>query len=375
MRKNGAMFLVLGFILACSNPKPKAILAVSVPLSGPIGAEGGGIVRAVKLAVSAFDAAPEAPWKIIVRTYDDEGTPQGAVKAAKKIVANPKVFAVIGDFTSDSCLAAAPIYSEASLPMITPSAANSLLTSQQKSPSWKWKKNIFRMPPTDLTQAHYAAHFAYSRLGLHSFFIIDDQSSYGMEFAQAFDLNFKKEGGRVLGFIDISPNQTELSETMNSLKKLKPQGLFFGGFYPEAARILKLLRQNHLDTTFLSGGASKEDTLFKLAGPASNGAYFVISGVPVDFLPSANPFISQYRSLFQTSPRAYDIYAYEAAKISLLAFQNAGFDRTRMIENLRETEHDGIIGMIRFDDKGDNTNELVTIVRANYRKRKFEPVY
>ncbi len=375
MRRIGPLFLAVGIFLACSSPKPKAILAVAVPLSGPIGAEGGGIVRAVKLAVSRFNRSSDIPWRIIVRTYDDQGTPQGAMKAAKEITSNPKVFAVIGDFTSDSCLAAAPIYATASIPMITPSAANSFLTSQQKSPNWKWKRNIFRMPPTDLAQARYAAHFAYSRLGLHSFFVVDDQSSYGMEFAQAFDADFKKEGGKILGFIDLTPDTSNFSGLRETLQNSRPQGLFFGGFYPEAARILKMLSQARLNLVFLSGGASKENTLFKLAGPASNGAYFAISGVPVDFLPSANPFISQYRSLFKTDPRTYDIYAYEAAQISLAAFQNAGLDRSRMLEALRETAHDGIIGMIRFDDKGDNTNQLVTIVRANYEKRKFEPVY
>ncbi len=375
MRKVFPLLLAAGIILACSNPKPNAILAVAVPLSGPIGAEGGGIVRAVKLAASGFNDSDENSWNIVVRAYDDQGTPQGAVKAAGQITENPKVFAVIGDFTSDSCLAAAPVYAESLIPMITPSAANSVLTAQQKSPSWKWKKSIFRMPPTDLSQAKFAAHFAYSRLGIHSFFIVDDQSSYGMEFSEAFGSDFKKEGGKILGFVALPPNPPNLSGLISALEASKPQGLFFGGFYPEAANILKSLRDNRLGITFFSGGASKEDTLFKLAGPASNGAYFVISGVPVDFLPGADPFISQYRSLFKTTPRTYDIYAYEAAKISLAAFQKAGFDRKKMIATLRETEYDGIIGMTRFDDKGDNTNDLVSIVRANYEKRKFEPVY
>ncbi len=374
-----ALFCLLSFltfiVTGCSNSKSKAVLAVAVPLSGSIGEEGNGIVNAVKLGVSKFNNSPESPWKIIVRTYDDEGTPQGAVKAAKEIIQDPRVFAVIGDFTSDSCLAAAPLYAQAKIPMITPSAANSVLTAQQENPNWKWEKNIFRMPPTDTIHAKYAAHFAYTRLSINSFFIVDDQSSYGMEFAQAFDADFKKEGGKILGFMDIPPKTTNLSNLIGAVKSSRPQGLFFGGFYPEAAQILKSLNPRQQGMVFFSGGAAKEDALFNLAGPAVQGAYFVISGVPVDFLPGASQFLSQYRALFRTNPRTYDIYAYEAAKIALKAFENSGFNREKMIETLRETAHDGIIGMIRFDQKGDNTNQLVTIVRANYRKKKFEPIY
>lgn len=366
-----AAFLAAG----CGSPKPLAILAVSAPLSGELEAEGGGILRAASLAVSEFGAARDFPRTILVKAYDDQGTAQGAVAAAKKIVADPRVFAVIGDFTSDSSLAASKIYAPAGLLMITPSAANSVLTSQQDAPGWKWGKTIFRMPPTDLVQAASAARFAYSRLDLRSFYVVEDGSSYGMEFTQAFDVDFKKEGGKIQGFDEILPMSPDFSRLIHRLEISKPQGVFFGGFYPEAAHLLIALRRAKIKATFFSGGASKADELFKRAGPASDGAYFVISGVPVDFLPSADPFVARYKALFKATPRTYDVYAYEAAKIALKAFQKSGGVEKKTIEAIHDLRENGMIGQILFDDKGDDLNALVTIVRANYGKRKFEPAY
>ena len=334
----------------------------------------------MRLAVLDFNASQKPKWRVNVRSYNDEESPARAKEIAQKISLNPHVFAVIGNLTSGCSIAASRIYASSGIPMLTPSSGNSTLTSQQELPDWKWPRVVFRLPPPDLYQANYAANFAYSRINLRSFWVVGDGSAYGMELSQSFGDDFKKLGGNVMGYSEFPQSSSDFSELIGNIEKSNAQGVFFGGYYPEAARILLALQKAGIKPVFFSGGASKANNLFDLAGSAVDKAYFVVNGVPIDFLPSAKQFVSAYKKLYNAIPRTYDVYAYEATKIALEALSNSAPldllpNREKILAKLQETNQNSMIGIIQFDGKGDDLNTLVTLVQAHFRKRKFEPIY
>jgi ABC-type branched-subunit amino acid transport system substrate-binding protein len=127
---------------------------------------------------------------------------------------------------------------------------------------------------------------------------------------------------------------------------------------------------------FISGDGSMTFGLFDVAGDAADGAYLSIVGVPADELPSAKKFVEDYKKRFPSDERKpFDHFGYEAANIIMAAMERAGGpDREKVIEELKKTKHEGVLGTTVFDGKGDTTSKIVTMTRAAAKKRAFDSV-
>jgi branched-chain amino acid transport system substrate-binding protein len=143
---------------------------------------------------------------------------------------------------------------------------------------------------------------------------------------------------------------------------MRPDAVFFGGLYMEAGLLIKQLRAARWRGVFLSGDGAKNPSLFDTAGPAVDGAYFSVGGVPVEALPSASDFIERYQKQWAGAvPRTFDHYGYEAARVALRALRRAGSpDRRKVLEAVRKTDMRAMIGDIVFDAKGDTLRGLVS---------------
>ena len=112
---------------------------------------------------------------------------------------------------------------------------------------------------------------------------------------------------------------------------------------------------------FISGDGSKTSGLFDVAGDAADGAYLSIVGVPVEDLPSAKTFMDAYKKRWTGSGeelKPFDHCGYEAARIIFTAMEKGATDRAKMIAALCKTDFTGVLGLTRFDEKGD-TNKIV----------------
>jgi hypothetical protein len=54
--------------------------------------------------------------------------------------------------------------------------------------------------------------------------------------------------------------------------------------------------------------------------------------------------------------------------------ERSGPDRLRLIESIRKTKREGILGTTTFDEKGDTLNKIITMTRASAKERAFPAV-
>ncbi|MCX5794472.1 MAG: branched-chain amino acid ABC transporter substrate-binding protein [Elusimicrobia bacterium] len=360
---------------ACNRVKPIVRIAVTGPLTGDLAPEGLGMQRSVEMAVADSEAGGESLWRFEVAPYDDRAEPETAALVAGRIVADPAVAVVVGHITSGCSIAAAKVYAAAGLTMITPSATSPEVTLQQTRPDWTDPRVALRIPASDAVLGAYAADYAYDRFDLRRMAVVEDGTPYGRDLTAAFRRRFEAKGGVTVPSRSVSRGQRDFTALLSELQALRPDGLFFGGIYTEFGQLLKAARGLGVPWPFLGGDGAKAPELFAVAGPAADGAYLAVSGVPVEDIPSAADFVENYRKRYGGMPRVFDHYAYEAGLIAVECLRHHGSDRPAVLDCIRNSRHSGMLGTIVFDAKGDTLKSVITMTRADAKQKRFVPIY
>lgn len=368
------LFAVLALLAACGPRQQVVRVAVAVPLTGDLGNEGQGLLRAVTLALEEANAVKRFPFRVEAVGYDDRADPSEAANVANLIVSDSRVVAVVGPYMSDCALAASPIYASASIPMVTPSATNPAVTARQLSPEWRGRRVVFRMVATDEVQGTYAASYARRSLRRGRVAVMRDQTPYAKGLVAQFEKTFKLLGGKVLSEDGISAGDKDFKALLARIKDEKPDALYYAGTYIEAGLIVAQMREVGMaKTIFISGDGAHTPSLFQVAGDAADGAYLTTLSVPVELLPAGSGFVDSYKKRWPGEDvKPYDPVGYEAAEIILDGLARSGADRVKLVEALRATRRRGLLGAISFDEKGDTIAKTVTMMRADSKARGFK---
>lgn len=370
----------LAVLSVSCGPKENVVkIAVAVPLTGDMGTEGQGLRRAVELAVEEANAAKSFPYKLAAAPFDDRADPKEAVNVANLIASDPRIIAVVGHYNSGCAIPAAKVYARAPVAMISPAATNPEVTAQQLSSDWSGPRMAFRVVPTDDVQGSYAAEFAFRRLGKRRISLLHDKTPYGQGLAEQFKKVFLRLGGSIVTEDGVAVGDKDFKALLTKIKGggSGSEGIYFGGLYTEAGLLLKQMRELGMKDpfVFISGDGAKTSGLFDVAGDAADGAYLSIVGVPVEDLPSARTFMEAYKKRWTGAGeelKPFDHFGYEAARIVFAAMEKGATDRAKMIEELRKTDFTGVLGLTRFDEKGDTLNKIVTMTRAKAKGRSFD---
>ena len=200
-------------------------------LTGDAANLGINIKNGAELAVSQYNEK-NADCKVTLDSFDSQGDPSIAPGLAQKAVGDKKLVGIVGPAFSGESKAADPIFEQAGLNTISASATNPALSEN----GWK---TFHRVLGNDATQGPAAAKYIKDVLKADKAFVIDDSSEYGKGLA---DIVRKDLAGAVVGNDSIQVKQTDFSGTVTKVKASQAPAVFFGGYYAEAALIVKQLR-------------------------------------------------------------------------------------------------------------------------------------
>ncbi len=328
-------------------PKGELLLGVAGAHSGDLASYGLPSINAAKLVVDEINAnGGVLGMQVKVVPQDDQCKPEFATNAATKMLSDD-VKIVLGHICSGATKAALPIYNESKIVCMSPSATNPPLTQSGDYP------NFFRTIASDDAQALVEVEFA-KGLGLTKIAVIHDKGDYGKGFAE-FSEKFVKEteGMEVVLFEGVTPGAVDYSAVVQKIKGSGADGVIFGGYHPEASKIVMQMRKKGLEIPFLSDDGVKDDTFIKVAGEFAEGVY---ATGPMDI--SSNPMYSKalegHKAAFNSDPGAFYYEAYSAALALLNAVEKAGSTDYDKIVNALRTEYvETPVGKIKFDARGD----------------------
>jgi branched-chain amino acid transport system substrate-binding protein len=255
---------------------------------------------------------------------------------------------VLGHICSGATKAALGIYKDSNIVAMSPSATNPDLTQSGDYP------NFFRTIASDDAQAKLEVDFALKILKVKKIAVLHDKGDYGKglaEFAKGF--LEKEPDAQVVLYEGITPGAVDYSAVVQKIKQSEAEAVIYGGYHPEASKIVTLMRKKAMDTIFISDDGVKDDTFIKVAGEYAEGVY---ATGPMDT--STNPMavmaIEAHKKKYGEDPGAFFLNAYSAALALINAVEKSCSTEYDDIVNALRTEYVATpLGIIRFDDRGD----------------------
>ncbi len=283
--------------------------------------------------------------RVKIIAQDDVCQPNAATIVASKLM-DQKVIAVIGHICSGATNAALSVYRGKKLLVISPSATLPSLTLNGQNPYF------FRTIPHDAVQAIRQADFIVDKLKYKQIAIVHDKGDYGKGLAHQLKEALKKRGITPLLFEGVTPGAVDYSALIHKLKRLRPQIVAFGGYHPEASKIVTQARKKGLKMDFISGDGVKDPSFLKIGRQFVEG-YYATSPADISTQPLTLEVLKKLKARGQT-PGNFGLQAHAAFTALVKAIQAAhSTDPDQIKAALQKNEAQTTLGKIRFDAKGD----------------------
>ncbi|TAL97744.1 MAG: branched-chain amino acid ABC transporter substrate-binding protein [Paraburkholderia sp.] len=352
-----AALAVLAGIAPGSAQSQTIKIGVPVPLSGSSANAGIDILNGAKLAAARINAAGGVLGKQIELVPEDDACDaQTAVQAAQKLV-DAGVVAVAGGYCSSAALPELTTFHRAGISYVMDASTNPKLTEMGYD-------NVFRTIGRDDEQGPFAAGFMKNSLHARRAAVINDNTTYAKGLADNTVEALKKEGVDVVYNDAITPGQMDYSPTLTHVASLKPDVIYYTGYFSEAGLLVKEARQLGLKMTLMGGDGTNDPTLMKTAGPAAEG--MIITTAPLaQFLSGAHDFVDGYTKAYGQGPGPYSVYEYDAVGVTAKAIADAKSATPAAITAAlhKISNYQGATGTIGFNAKGDRSKAVyITII-------------
>ena len=311
--------------------------------TGPVAHLGTSTRDGFTVAINEANAAGGVQGrKIKLVSYDDGGAPQEALAAARRLINQDRVFALVVGSTSGSTLPVIPLINQAKIPFIAGTSSNVRLLDPP-SPY------IFRGYPNDKWQGYRLADYIVEKGKGKRPAIIYVTDDYGKGGYEVLTQRLKEKNIAFVAAEAYNKGDQDFSAQLLRIKQSNPDSMIVWAFAPDAAIIVRQAKELGI-TVQLYGGAGTATPLFpKGAGQMGIG---YLAKYPFPFLPESStaPAMVKYRDNLQKlypnglpvgRPSEYDLLGFGAARIALEGLRRAGRDVTRekfiaAIESLKE---------------------------------------
>ncbi|CAM5787988.1 MAG: branched-chain amino acid ABC transporter substrate-binding protein [Burkholderiales bacterium] len=344
--KTVAAALGVAGLFAFSTAQAQIKIAIVGPATGPVTQYGDMVKEGVTTAVEMFNAAGGANGKKFETVVvDDACEPKQGPVAANRVI-NDKIHYVVGPVCSGASIAAAPIYNNEGVVVVTPSATSPALTDGKKF------HYIFRTIGRDDQQGPAAAKFIAEKIKPKKVAVLHDKQSYGQGIAANVRDDLKKAGIDVVLFEGINAGDSDYSAVITKLKSAGVDFVYYGGYHPEMGLLLRQAGEQGLKVKMMGPEGVGNPEVNAIAGPAVEGMLLTL---PADF--SANPknaaIVKAFKDKKRDASGAFQLTSYAAAQVIMDSIKAVGDDPKKVADYMHKTSFDTPIGPVSWDAKGD----------------------
>ncbi len=314
------------------------------------------------------------PLKLVI--YDDASDETKAVLAAKKLIDEDKVTAIVGTTLSGTSLAILDTVQKAEVPLVSCAAAAKIVEPVAER---KW---VFKTPQSDYLIVGVLSDYLKAK-GLTKVAWLNVDYAFGQLGWIEFEKAAQKAGLTIVANEKFGQKDVDMTAQLTKVKAANPQATVIWSIPPSAS----IATKNYADLgikaqMFQSHGVGNKKYI-ELAGPASNGVLFPAGKLLVaEQLADNDPqktVLLAYAKDFEAKygPRnTFGGHAWDAIYVVLGAMEKAGTDRAKVRSAIEATRNFvGITGVFDFSPADHNGLDrraatMIQIVDGQWRMAK-----
>ena len=349
---------------AWAQAKPSVRIAAINPLSGAGAFDGQLALEGMQAMVAIVNAQGGVLGGRMLElvVYDDKGSPEEGVSAAKRAIEQDKVDVLVGGWFSAVALGQKEVTRDKILHIVT--------SSQHPKVTEEGHKWLFRLNATSNMMSERYSKFICEQIKPKSVAFITISDDYGRLEHENYTRLLSACGVQIKGNEYYNRTDNEFTTALTKIKSMGAEAVYVSAINTsQGASIYRQLKQvGHRGTVIASAG-NMNPKLVELSGTAIEGVYSVSLFAPDSQRPMARKWMAQYAQMFKNEPSFIGALGAQSIELLAAAIQKAGDARNhaKIAAVLRGQKWDTLLGDIGFDDKG-QANQAIYLVQVKDKK-------
>lgn len=356
-----ALLLILALLAACTTNQPQGsgqgpiLIGTVQPMSGPYAAFGVKFFQAYNMAADEINAAGGVQGRPIQIVFEDSQDKLDlAQTAARKLVENPQIVAIIGGRLSGAGLSIAQIAEREHIPYLVDHPSADVITKS----GFHW---TFRLNPASSFNSVPLQQFLKAQAtDIKRVALVYENSVYGKGVSEPLKAWMDQNGYEVVVNELYPPLSLDYRDLLNKVKAQNPDLLFLASNIPDSALIVRQARELGLTPKMICGAGAgfSINEFFEQAGPAANNVFSTgpWSGNPKD--EKVKAWTEKFFKKYGHYPKEHEAEGYSAVYLIADDLRRAkSLSRSDVRDAVAATDTQTIFGPVKFQDFDGYTNQ------------------
>jgi branched-chain amino acid transport system substrate-binding protein len=297
--------------------------------------------------------------KIQVIIKDSAGENDKAISAARQLIEEEKVVAIIGPTRSPSSLAIKSTCEQAKVPNISCAAAESIVLDAQTNVVPRY---IFKSPQKDSHVAQVIFK-TMKGLGIKKIGVIAEAGGFGDGGKLQLAKYAPENGIEIVASESFDPKAADLTPIVTKVQAAGVQAVVNWSIVPAQSQIPKIMKQIGFNVPIFHSHGFGNIRYVEAAGEAAEGIIFPCGRLLIaEELPDDHPqktVLIEYKKDYQAAYPGEQVstfggHCYDAFMILVEAIKKAGPDREKIRDALERMRFVGTAGVFQFSDRDHN---------------------
>lgn len=350
--------IALGMMSLGALAQSPVKIAAIVPQSGAGAFDGQLALEGMQAEVELINAKGGilGGRKIELVVYDDKGTPEEGVSAARRAMEQDNVDMIVGGWFSAVALSMKEVTRDKIINVMT--------SSQHPDVTAKGHKYLFRLNATSgMMSAKYSQEIC-NRIKPKSVAFITINDDFGRLEIENYTKLLGACGVEIKGNEFYNRNDTDFTVALTKLRGLNADAIYVSAINTsQGATIYRQARQVGYKGTLIASAGNMNPKLVELAGPALEGVYSISLYAPDSNNQMLKDWTAQYGKMFKNQPAFIGTLGAQAVRVLAAAAEKAGSsrDHDKVATALKSQTWPTLLGDIKFDETGQAIQNLYLI--------------